>query len=268
MLQFHTAAAGSVTSMDFTGRQARSLARLSAYTLLAVFLISLLVAVVPLPLDSPQRSVLLLNEVLERSFLVVIALVCLYFGLADEALPARWEVCVAGWLRPLLRLASVLYLLTAIAVVALAVRIEDRGVGQLGRQVDSTVAELQRLRVEVEQAADPADLLRSLSRDPRLIQAMRSRGRPAGETGTLEEQQDLALELIDRAEANLRRRGLERRADASGNLTRQTLRLTLMALAYGLFHLLAGFIWPRSLAATRARLADHRAALAADEPAP
>ncbi|MCP9927878.1 HpsJ family protein [Cyanobium sp. CH-040] len=252
--------------MDFTGRRARSLARLGAYTLLAVFLISLLSAVLPPPLDNPDRAMALIAELLERSSLPLVALLLLYAGLADDAQPALWEVgLLARWLRPLLRLVALAYLLLAIAVIGLAQRIEVTGVGQLTSQVQTSLQTLERLRQGVDSAADPQQLRQLLSHDPALMEAMRQAGVPAGEAGTLSEQRALARQLLERAELNLRDASQRRRADASGNLTRQALRLVLLALAYGSFFLLAGFIWPRSVAATLERAIERRDARARED---
>ena len=252
--------------MDFTGRRARSLARLGAYTLLVVFLISLVSAAQPPPLDNSDRAMALIGELLERSSLPLVALLLLYFGFADEAQPALWEVgLLARWLRPLLRLVALAYLLLAIAVIGLAQRIEATGVGQLTTQVQTSLQTLERLRQGVDQAADPQQLRQLLSTDPALIEAMRQAGVPAGEAGTLPEQQAQARQLLERAEANLSAASQRRRADASGNLTRQALRLVLLALTYGGFFLLAGFIWPRSVAATLERAIERRDARARED---
>lgn len=251
--------------MDFTGRRARSLARLSAYTLLAVFLISLIAASIPLPLDDPDRAMALLGELLERSTLPLVAVLVLYLGFADDAQPALWEVELARWLRPLLRLAALVYLLVAIGVIGIARSIEATGVGRLTNQVQTSLQAIERLRQEVDQAPDPQALRQSLARDPRLIEAMTRTGLPPGQEGTLARQQALARELLDRAEANLRQASRRRRADATGNLSTQSVRLVLTALSYGLFFLLAGAIWPASVLDTRERVLDRREALAQQE---
>jgi hypothetical protein len=252
--------------MEFTGRRTRSLARLAAYTLLLVFLVSLLSAALPLPIGHADRAMLLFNELLERSPLALMAVLTLYFGLADEAQPAIWEVILARWLRPLLRLTALAYLLVAVAVIALADRIEDTGVGLLSTQVQTSLAKIERLRQSVDRAADPQALLRTLQQqDPRLVQAMLDAGVRVGEPGSLSRQQALARELLQRAEANLRQASQRRRADASGNLSRQSVRQVLVALCYALFYLLASFIWPRSVSASLESAIQRRQARALEE---
>ena len=137
--------------MDFTSHRARSLARLSAYTLVLIFLISLLASLFPLPLEDPQRALAVLQELLERSTVPLVALLFLFAGLAGDALPAPWEMGLASWMGPLLRLVALGYLLTAIAVVAVAARLESTGITQLSGQVQSSLQELQNLRQEVNQ---------------------------------------------------------------------------------------------------------------------
>lgn len=252
--------------MEFTGRRTRSLARLGAYTLLLVFLISLLTIALPLPLGDADRSILLFNELLERSSLPLLALLALFFGLADDAQPAIWEVVLARWLRPVLRFTALAYLVLAIALIALAGRIEETGVSRLAGQVQDSLQKIERLRQAVDQAPDPQSLRQVLQQqDPRLIQAMQEAGVRAGEPGSFSQQQALARQLLQRAEANLRQSSQRRRADASGNLTRQTVRQVLVALCYAVFSLLASFSWPRSVAASLDRAIQRRQARALDE---
>ena len=248
--------------MDFTAHRARSLARLCAYTLLVVFLISLVASLVPVPLADPGRAYGVLQEMLERSTLPLVALLFLFVGLAQDALPAFWEVGLARRVRPLLRLVALGYLLTAMALVALATNLDASASIRLRGQQDASLAQLQRISQGVGQATDPDGLRRLLSRRPGLIQAIDATNPSPGRSASLEELKARAAELLDRAETNIRQASLRRRADASGKLTRQTLRLSLTALAYGLFYLLAGFLWPASLAATIERLLDARDARA------
>ncbi|MFQ6537980.1 MULTISPECIES: hypothetical protein [Aphanothece] len=251
--------------MEFTGRRTRSLARLAAYVLLLVFLLSLLGSALPLPLGDPDRAMLLLNEVLERSPLPLIGVLALFFGFAEDAQPAIWEVMLARGLRPLLRLAALAYLLLALAVLGLADRIEANGVQLLSGQLQTSLQSLERLRRGVDQAGDAQTLQTLLAQDPRLIQAMQQAGITVGEARTFPQQQALARQLLERAEGNLRQTGQRRRADASGNLTRQSVRLVLVALCYAGFHLLASFIWPPSLALTLERAVERRQALALEQ---
>lgn len=244
--------------VDFSGRRARSLARLSAYTLLVIFLISLVLIAFPLPLADPQRSLGLMAELLERSTLPLVALLFLFFGLSEQASPALWECHLAGLLRPLLRFVAVLYLLTAIAVVGVSQRQDSTGASALNAQLQSTVGGLQSLRKSVAQAPDAASMRRLLANQPGLLQALEQQGaRLSSETPWLEQQQQLE-ELLDRAEVNFKRQAQQRRADSSGNLGRRSIRLSLTALSYALFYFLSSWIWPRSVVATIERIQEAR----------
>lgn len=244
--------------LDFTARRARALARLCAYTLLVIFLISLVVALLPLPLGDPQRALGLVTEVMERSTVPLVAVLFLYFGLADDAFPGIWECRFALAVRPLLRLAALLYLLSAIAVFSAAQRLEVVGTRNLTTQLQTSLSSLGQLRDQVERAPNADVLRRLVSQQPGLIQAMGERGGALGGQASFAQQRAVAADLLERAEANLRSQGLQRRADASGNLSRQTLRLSLTALAYAIFYLLAALIWPRSVAATLEKVLDAR----------
>ncbi len=244
--------------LDFTGRRARTLARLCAYTLLVIFLISLLVAVLPLPLANPQRALALVTELLERSTVPLVAVLFLFFGLADDALPGIWECRLALAIRPLLRLAALLYLLSAIAVFSTSQRLESVGVSNLKTQLQASLTGLSQLRTQVEQAPDPDTLRRLVAQQPGLVQAMTEGGVTLDGDASIARQRAVAAELLERAEANLRNQGLQRRADASGNLTRQALRLSFTAIVYAVFYLLAAMIWPRSVAATVEKVLESR----------
>lgn len=244
--------------LDFTGRRARTLARLSAYSLFGIFLISLLVAVLPLPLGDPQRALGLVAELIERSTVPLVAVLFFYVGLADDATPGIWECRLARSVRPLLRLAAMLYLLTAIAVFFAAQTLGTEGGRSLQTQIQTSLTSLRQLQNQVQRAPDVEALRSLVSQQPGLIQAMEERGAALGGEVPFAEQRSTAVDLLENAEIGLRNQGLQRRADASGNLTRQTLRLGLTALVYAIFYLFAGMIWPRSVAATVERVLDAR----------
>lgn len=253
---------------DFSRRRAQSLARICAYTLLGIFLISLLAAALPLPMNDPGRAMGMLAEVLERSTLPLVAVLFLYFGMAEEALPASWECRLALWMGPLLRLAALSYLLTAVAVLSVSQRLDSLGVSGLNQQLKGGTVAIERLRQGVENAPDAPALKRLLSSQPALRQALVERGTAIDDRLAEPERRRQLLELIDRAGINLRLQGQQTRATASGNLARQSLRLTLTALVYALFYLLAGFIWPRSVVATLVRIREARQARMAEESEP
>lgn len=253
--------------MDFSPRRARTLARLCAYTLLATFLLTLAGGALPLPLADPQRAFALLVEVVANSTVPVVAVFLLYFGLAGKALPALWEWGLLRLLRPLLKLAALLYLLTALAVAGVAHQVERSGVSGLEAELRTGLAGLERLRQAVQTVPDAASLQQLLAAQPGLLQALGPEPSAAGTAASLAERRRQAAQLLDRAEANLRQQSTRRRADASGNLTRQALRLGLSALVYGAFHLAASLLWPRSLLDTRERILDARAARQAEEAA-
>jgi hypothetical protein len=260
--------------MDFSARRARTLARLSAYVLLATFALTLLGGWLPVPLGDGQHVFALLTELIANSTVPVVAIFLLFHGLGGRGLPALWEWRLLRLVRPLLRLAAVLYLLTALALVGVVMHVESSGVARLDAELQGGVAGLQRLRQGVQTAQDAAALQQLLASQPGLLQALdaarlpREGDRPpADDAGTapLSERRRQALLLLDRAEANLRVEATRRRADASGNLARQATRLGLSALVYAAFHLLASLLWPRSLLDTRERILEARAARQAEE---
>jgi hypothetical protein len=239
---------------EFGRRQVRTLSRLCAYTLLAIFLISLLSIALPLPLADPQRSLGLMAELLERSTLPLVAMFFLFFGLSEQALPALWECRLAVWLRPLLLLVALFYLLTAIAIVGVSQRLGSTAASTLNTQVQATASGLQSLRKSVAQAPDAASLRRLLANQPALLQVLQQLGPSlSAEAPWLEQQQQLE-QLLDRADVNLKRQAQQLRADASGNLGRRSIRLSLTAISYAIFYLLCSMIWPRSVAATLERI--------------
>lgn len=257
--------------MDFSARRAGTLARLSAYTLLVTFLITLVGGLLPLPLGDSQRLFSLLTELIANSTVPVVALFLLFYGLAGEGLPAHWEWRLLCAVRPLLQLAALLYLLTALALVGVFLQVESTATAHHDAELRSGLAELKRLRQALQASSDATALQQLLASQPGLLQAVDAsqlggRVQPsAAPAPSVAERRRQAALLLDRAEASLRTQVTRRRADASGNLTRQVLRLGLSALVYALFHLVSSLLWPRSLLHTRESILEARAARLAME---
>jgi hypothetical protein len=209
----------------------------------------------PLPLGDPQRSFGLFGELIANSTIPLAALVFLYLGFGGDSLPALWECRLAATLRPLLRAVAILYLLTAFTFFGLGRQLEIRGVKNLQTQVQNNLAGLQRFRQAVDSAADSAELNRLVDQLPGLRQAL------AEEKGaaSLPDQRNRTDKILDRFETNLRLQAQRQRAELSGSLMRQSLRFGASAVVYAIFFLFASISWPRSLAATRARVLDARA---------
>lgn len=249
---------GQAVDTEFGARRGRTLARLAAYSLLLVFLISVLAAVLGSGGTDPARVLTLITEVLERSTLPLVAVLFLYQGFSAEAVPALWECRLALWLRPLLRLAALLYLLSAIAVAGLTPRLEATRVATLESQLQQGLQGLSGLRQAVERVDNPALLRRLLAVQPQLLRSFEAEGGIAPDS-PLDAQRSRAETLLERAETNLRREYQGQRAELSFGLARQAIRLALTAFVYALFYLLVAQIWPRSLAATVERIRALRA---------
>lgn len=253
----------------FSGRRTRSFARITAYTLLVLFAISALAAFLPPPFGRPERLFPVLGELLaERSTLPLLALVLLFAGFGGGTAPAVWEARLAALIRPLLRLVALLYLLTAVALFAVAGQIQSQGSAELNGQINANLKGINELRSQFRAAPDAGALRRLLEAQAPFRAVLADPGSPLADPGApLPQQRQAALQLLDRAEANLRSDDLRRRADASGTLQKESLRLTLTALTYAVFYLLASALWPRSLAPLleRARAAKASHALADQE---
>ena len=242
-----------VADSEFGARRGRTIARLAAYSLLLLFLISVLVAVLGSLSTDPARALNLITEVLERSTLPLVAVLFLYLGFSGDAVPAKWECRIALWMRPLLRLAALLYLITAIAVAALIPQLEAARVATLESRLQQSEQGLAALRQGVEQVGDAALLRRLLAVQPQLLRSFETEG-GANPDEPLDVQRSRANTLLERAETNLRREYQGQRAELSFGLARQAVRLALTAFVYALFYLLVAQIWPRSLAATVERI--------------
>ncbi len=235
---------------DFSRRRVRSLSRLCAYTLLLVFLASVLTALVPPPFSDSQSSLALINEVLERSTLPVVAVLFLFFGFSGDALPALWECVLARWFRPLLRLAVLLYLLTAVAAVGVGQQLSRSGVASLDGQVRTSVENLRKFREQVDGETSVVRLRALVARQPQILQALQQEGTPLDQNSPLPELRQQVDRQLTRVEANLRSQSQLARSNASGQLARQMVRLAITALIYALYYLAASLIWPRSILAT------------------
>lgn len=245
-------------STEFSPRKARTVARLAAYCLLLLFLISVLAAVLGSIGTDPARAIALITEILERSTLPLVATVFLVAGFCGDVVPALWECRLALWLRPLLRLVALLYLLSALAVVGLLPRIERARVETLESQLQRGQQGLAALRQGVERVDNAALLRRLLAANPQLLSSFEAEGGTDPQE-PLQAQRARADKLLERAEINLRRDYQRSRADITFGLARQAVRLALTAFVYALYYLLVVQIWPRSLAATVERVRALRA---------
>lgn len=244
---------------DFSHRRVRSLGRLCAYTLVLVFTASMLTSLFPLPFADAQRTLAFLNELLERSTLPAVALFFLFFGFSGDALPALWECQLARWLRSLLRLVALLYLISAVAILGVGQQLSRTGVAVLDGQVRTSLDNLRQFREQVN-GETSVDRLRGLvARQPQILQALQQEGTPLDQNSPLPELRQQVDRLLTRVEANVRRQSQTARANTAGQLARQMVRLSLTALIYALYYLGASLIWPRSMLATveRVRQARH-----------
>ncbi|MGB7565613.1 MAG: HpsJ family protein [Prochlorococcaceae cyanobacterium] len=238
------------TDLAFSPGRARSFARLTAYTMLGLFVVSAIPALLPLAFAQPERLFGSLRELLERSTLPLVALILLFAGFGGAALPAGWEVRLATWLRPLLRLVALLYLITAVAIVAVADEIQSQGVAQLKGQLQTSLTALKGFRQQVQTAPDGPSLRRLLAQQPPLRPSLSDPSSPlASPVASVEQQRAAAAQLLDRVEANFKAEDLRRRSDAAGNLLKENLRLAATAAIYTIFYLLASLLWPARLGA-------------------
>ncbi|MCP9849807.1 hypothetical protein [Cyanobium sp. Morenito 9A2] len=236
------------TDQAFSTGRARSFARLTAYTLLGLFAVSVIPALLPFAFNQPERLFGSLRELLERSTLPLVALILLFAGFGGGALPAAWEVWLATVLGPLLRLVALLYLLTAVSIVAVAGEIQSQGLAQLKGQLQSTLSGLGAFRQQLRVAPDAPSLRRLLDQQPVLRPSLSNPSSPlASPSASLKDQRAAATQLLDRVEANLRSEDLRRRSDAAGNLLKENLRLAATATVYAGFYLLASLFWPARL---------------------
>lgn len=252
--------------IDFTHRRAATLSRMAAYTFLLIFLVNLVAVLLPPPFLQPERTFAALSELVERSSLPLVAVLVLFFGFSGESLPALWECRLARWLRPLLLLAALLYLVTSLAFLGVAQRIAVTGIASTDAQIERASQEFQQLRELLADADDDAEAVqRVLGRQPALAQAVRQQLGDSWERLTPQQRRQRLEQLLDTSEVTTNRQAQAARAEASGQLRQRTLRFSLTALLYAFFFLAAHLIWPRSLAATRHRVLQAREARLAEE---
>jgi hypothetical protein len=245
---------------DFSRRRVRSLGRLCAYTFVLVFLASTLTALFPLSFTDAQRTLAFLNELLERSTLPAVAVLFLFFGLSGNALPALWECQLARWLRPLLRIVTILYFITTVAIVGVGQQLSVTGVAALERQARTSLDNLRQFRQQVDGENSVESLRGIVARQPQLLQALQQEGTPLDQSSPLTELRQQVDRLLTRVETNVRRQSQTARAIAAGQLARQLARLSVTSLIYALYYLGASLIWPRSLLATVERVRQARQA--------
>lgn len=236
-------------SQPFSRRRLQALCRLAAYALLVEFLINVLRTVLPIPTSlEPTRLLGLIDFLLTISSMALLVVVLLFAGLCDGVRPARWEWWSVRLLGPFLALVAVLYVLLMPPTIVLSQQIRAAGDAALRAEDAQRVGQLKAYREVLDKAPDTPALRRLLEAQPQLRQALSSSESPFAEpSAALPRQRQLALRLVDRIEINLQDVSLRRRADASGQLQLQALRLCGLALVYGFFFALVSLIWPRRL---------------------
>lgn len=254
--------------IDFTHRRAGTLSRIAGYTFLLVFLVNLLAILLPPPFLEPERSFAALVEVVERSTLPLVAVLFLFLGFSGESHPALWECRLARWMRPLLLLVAVVYLITTLAFPLAAQRIDRSGIASSQAQIDRVKQEFQQLRDLLASGPDDTEAVgRVLSAQPALAQALSQQLGDSWDQLSPPQRRQRVEQLIDTSEVNANREAVAARANASGHLRKRTVLFSLTALFYALYYLAAHLIWPRSLAATRQRILQAREARLAEESA-
>jgi hypothetical protein len=130
----------------------------------------------------------------------------------------------------------------------LSQQIRSAGDQALRAEDDQRAGQLKAYRDLVDKAGDTPALRRLLEAQPQLRQVLSSPESPfADPSAALPRQRQLTLRLLDRIEINLQEASLRRRADASGQLQLQELRLCGLAIVYGFFFALVSLISPRRL---------------------
>lgn len=237
------------STQPFSRRRLQSLCRLAAYVLLVEFLVNLLRTVLPIPTSlEPTRLMGLIDFLLTISSMALLVVVLLFAGLCDGVRPARWEWFSVRLLGPFLALVAVLYVLLIPPTIVLSQQIRTSGDEVLRAEDAQRAGQLKGYRDLLEKAADTPALRRLLEAQPQMRQSLSSSESPFAEpSAALPRQRQLALRLVDRIEINLQEASLRRRADASGQLRLQELRLCGLAIVYGFFFALVSLIWPRRL---------------------
>jgi hypothetical protein len=238
-------------------RRGRTLARLAAYSLVVSVVFSLLLQLFPIQIRDPAWALARASLVLDQSPLLVIALVLLYYGIAEDALPALWECRLALLLRQPLRLLPLLYLGLILVIGFAGSGVEARSVNGLRQQLDQQLRSVTQLRDTVKAQDDVRALLQLVDAQPMLqIVPVKEAVESVGTLSELRVGQIRRplLEHLEQLPSRLQASSLRSIANASGNVVREQLRLGIRAVTYGLFFLLAGIIWPRSMAGTMERV--------------
>ncbi len=237
-------------SSDFTNRRASALARLAAYGLALVFLVSLVAVFLPPPFLNPQRLSNALVELVERSTLPLVASALLFWGFSGRARPALWECRAVRVLRPLLLLVALLYLLTTISLGLIGQRLEVEGLAAADLQLRGSQAELQRARSLVGEIPDESTLKAWLGSQPALRQAL---DQQTGNDQVPDDAEDIRARinrLLAISEANLQRDAVRAKAEISARVWGRIIRAGLTSLIYAIYFGLVYLLWPRSLLKT------------------
>jgi hypothetical protein len=222
--------------VDLSLGRLRALARLAAYALQLLFLISVVTSLLPWPAADGQRWLALLSELIERSTLPLVASVLLLAGLSGAVVPARWELAPIHRQRGLLRLAAGLYFVTALALLPLAHQLSEQRGQTIQSQLSQSASQLKALQQQV----TGSDSLDSLLR---LVPTAEQR-QELEKAGDVEAARALLLQRLKNEAALQQRRGLSALAEAQGAVWKNAMRLTLSALVYVLYFLLASLAWP------------------------
>lgn len=231
----------------FSFRRLQALARLAAYVLLVEFLLNTLLSALPLSLQ-PSRWLGLISGLLDTASLPLLGIILFYGGMASVVRVSRWEWTLARLFRPLLALAAILFLGLVPAVWAIGGAIHADGDSALRQQGQQTMAQVAQFRRQLSAAPDSASLRRLVEAQPLLRQSLTTSDSPFRDASfSFAEQRRRAGVLVDRLSVNISAANQRQRSDAAGDLRKQQLRLSAMALLHSLFFLVAWLIWPSGL---------------------
>ena len=232
---------------EFSRRSLQSMARLAAYVLLFEYLLNGAINALP-PTAQPERLFGQIGGLLDTASLPVLAVVLLYGGLNVGVRPARWEWRLARLMRPLLGIGAALFLLLVPAVWGLGASIQASGNAVLRQQAAQVEQQLGGYRNALSAVGDAAQLRKLIGAQPQLQPVLSSPESPfANPNAAFPQQREQALKLVDRVLANLKAESLARRAAAAGDLRKQQMRMSAMALAHAVFFALACMVWPDGL---------------------
>lgn len=234
----------SQTPGGFSVVRLQTLVRLAAYVLILEFSLNLLFTLIPFGVDA-NRMFAQLSAALSTTSLPVLALPLLFAGCAAGARTGRWERWITRRFKPLILLTALLYLLAVPGLWWFGAKIQAAGDAQIQQEIKTTLAQFNAYKTALEKTTDTESLRRLVQAQPQLRQSLDSTESPfASSNVSLAQQQAQASRLVERISANIHADGLQRRSRAAGELRKQQLRLSLLALGYALFFLLAGLIWP------------------------